>query len=134
MTLVVSSISRREQRAMKKVLIVDDSAFTRSIHNQIITSAGYQTLEAASGAEAVATFEKEKPDLVVMDLLMPDMDGMDAVRRILEINADAKIVICSVDRQRYRRKEAEEIGAVGFVNKPVDADKMIELLSDLLED
>jgi two-component system chemotaxis response regulator CheY len=134
MTLVVSSISRREQRAMKKVLIVDDSAFTRSIHNQIITSAGYQTLEAASGAEAVATFEKEKPDLVVMDLLMPDMDGMDAVRRILEIDADARIVICSVDRQRYRRKEAEEIGAVGFVSKPVDADEMIELLSDILED
>jgi two-component system chemotaxis response regulator CheY len=119
---------------MKKVLIVDDSAFTRSIHNQIITSAGYQTLEAASGAEAVATFEKEKPDLVVMDLLMPDMDGMDAVRKILQINADARIVICSVDRQRYRRKEAQEIGAVGFVSKPVDADKMIELLSDLLED
>jgi len=119
---------------MKKVLIVDDSAFTRSIHNQIITSAGYQTLEAASGAEAVATFEKEKPDLVVMDLLMPDMDGMDAVRRILEIDADARIVICSVDRQRYRRKESEEIGAVGFVSKPVDADEMIELLSDILED
>jgi two-component system chemotaxis response regulator CheY len=134
MTLVVSSISRREQRAMKKVLIVDDSAFTRSIHNQIITSAGYQTLEAASGAEAVATFEKEKPDLVVMDLLMPDMDGMDAVRKILEIDADARIVICSVDRQRYRRKEAEEIGAVGFVSKPVNAAEMIELLSDILGD
>ena len=134
MTLVVSSISRMEQNAMKKVLIVDDSAFTRSIHKQIITSAGYQTLEAASGAEAVATFEKEKPDLVVMDLLMPDMDGMDAVRKILEINADARIVICSVDRQRYRRKEAEEIGAVGFVSKPVNANEMIELLSDVLED
>lgn len=134
MTLVVSSISRREQHVMKKVLIVDDSAFTRSIHNQIITSAGYQTLEAASGAEAVATFEEEKPDLVVMDLLMPDMDGMDAIRRILKINADARIVICSVDRQRYRRKEAKEIGAVGFVSKPVNADEMIELLSDILED
>ena len=119
---------------MKKVLIVDDSAFTRSIHSQIIASAGYQTLEAACGTEALAAFEKEKPDLVVIDLLMPDMDGMDAIRKILKINAHARIVVCSVDRQRYRRKEAKEIGAVGFVNKPINADEMLELLSDILED
>jgi two-component system chemotaxis response regulator CheY len=119
---------------MKKVLIVDDSAFTRSIHSQIITSAGYQVLEASCGTEALAAFEKEKPDLVVMDLLMPDMDGMDAIRKILKIDAHARIVVCSVDRQRYRRKEAKEIGAVGFVNKPVNANEMIELLSDVFED
>ena len=117
----------------KKILIVDDSAFTRGIHKQIITSVGYQTVEASSGAEAVEVFEKERPDLVVMDLLMPDMDGMDAIKKILEIDAHARIVICSVDRQRTRREEAEEIGALEFLTKPVNAEEMSELLSNILK-
>lgn len=134
MNLVISFISGREQNTMKKVLIVDDSAFTRSIHSQIITSAGYQTLEAACGTEALAAFKKEKPDLIVMDLLMPDMDGMDAIRKILQIDAHARIVVCSVDRQKYRRKEAKEVGAVDFINKPVNADQMLELIKNVFED
>lgn len=119
---------------MKKILLVDDSAFTRGIHKQIITSGGYKTVEASDGAEAVAVFKKEKPDLIVTDLLMPDMDGMDVARKILEIDAHARIVICSVDRQRSRREEAEEIGVLGFLSKPANAEEMLELLDSISKD
>ncbi len=118
---------------MKRVLIVDDSTFTRNIHKQIITSVGYQTLEAANGAEAIETFEKEKPDLVIIDLLMPDMDGMDAVSKILEKDADAKVIVCSTDKQKYRKEQASELGVQGFLTKPVNAEKFRETVQDLFE-
>jgi len=117
---------------MKRILIVDDSAFTRGIHKQILESQGYETLEAASGDEALEKFKREKPDLVMMDLLMPDADGMDVVREILQIDPDAKTVICSTDKQKFRQEEAKEIGTMGFITKPINAEKMVETLKKIL--
>ncbi len=119
---------------MNKILIVDDSAFTRSIHKNILTEAGYATVEATSGAEAIAAYDAENPDLVLIDLLMPDMDGMDAARDILTGDPRAKIVICSTDKQKARQEEAESIGVLGFLTKPVNADKVKETLNGLLAD
>jgi len=118
---------------MKKIMIVDDSAFSRNIHKQILESAGYQVTEAASGADAVELYKKEKPDAVTMDLLMPDMDGMDAAKEILKADSNAKIIICSTDKQKFRKKEAKEIGAKGFVAKPVDPEELLDLLQEILE-
>ena len=117
---------------MKKILIVDDSAFTRDIHKQIVMSAGYQTVEADSGAQALEVFEKERPDLVIMDLLMPDMDGMEIIKKILQTDPHAKTVICSTDKQRARQAEAKEIGVLGFLTKPINAEKMMDMLNDIL--
>ncbi|MBW1734300.1 MAG: response regulator [Deltaproteobacteria bacterium] len=117
---------------MIKILIVDDSAFTRAIHRQVIQNEGYQAVEAASGAEALDLFKKEKPDLVMMDLLMPEMDGMDVTKKILEIQPKAKIVICSTDRQKTRQAEAKQVGAVGFLTKPIDKKKMADTLRNIL--
>ena len=119
---------------MKKILIVDDSAFTRDIHKQIVTSAGYQTVEADSGARALEVFEKERPDLVIMDLLMPDSDGMEIIKKILETDPHAKTVICSTDKQRARQAEAKEVGVLGFLTKPINAEKMVETLNDILKE
>jgi len=117
---------------MKKILIVDDSAFTRGIHKQILEKEGYETVEAASGAEALEKFEKENPDLVIMDLLMPDMDGMEVIKKILEKHPDARTVICSTDKQKARQKEAREIGVIEFLTKPVGAEAMNKALKKIL--
>ena len=119
---------------MKKVLIVDDSAFTRNIHKQIITGEGYETMEAASGGEAVQVFACEKPDLALVDLLMPDMDGLEAARKMLEIDPGARIVVCSTDKQKVRQEEAREAGVLEFLTKPVDPEKLAASLDRILKD
>jgi len=119
---------------MKKILIVDDSAFTRSIHSQIIEALGHQTIEAGNGAEAVKIFKEKHPDLVIMDLLMPDMDGLDAIGQILAIDPKAKTIICSTDKQKVRQDDARNLGVLAFLTKPIDSDKLSGKLSNLLED
>jgi two-component system, chemotaxis family, chemotaxis protein CheY len=115
---------------MKKVLIVDDSAFTRNIHKSIFQTAGWQTIEAANGAEALAQFTKEQPDLVLLDLLLPDIDGMEAAKAILNLEPSANIAICSTDKQKYRKQQAQEIGAREFFTKPVEAPKLLAFLRE----
>lgn len=117
---------------MKKIMIVDDSGFSRNIMKQMVESGGYQAIEAASGAEALKLFETEKPDAITMDLLMPDMDGMDVVRKIMEMDADAKIIICSTDKQKYRQDEAKETRVQEFIPKPVDSEKLLNTLKNIL--
>ena len=119
---------------MKKILIVDDSAFTRSIHKQMVTGEGYETVEAASGGEAVEVFAREKPDLALVDLLMPDMDGLEAIRKMLQIDPGARVVICSTDKQKLRQEEAREAGVLEFLAKPVDPEKLAASLDRILKD
>ena len=113
---------------MKKILIVDDSAFTRGIHKKILGDEGYDTVEAASGVEALEQFDREAPDLVIMDLLMPDMDGMEVIKKILKKDPDARIVICSTDKQKARQEEGREIGVLGFLHKPIDTAELYRLM------
>jgi two-component system, chemotaxis family, chemotaxis protein CheY len=113
---------------MIKVLVVDDSTFTREIHKDIISTSGFEVVEAASGKEALAVFDQENPDLVMVDLLMPDMDGMEVVGKILERQSNAKIIICSSDKQKHRRADAKEAGVLEFFSKPVDGDKLVEFI------
>jgi two-component system, chemotaxis family, chemotaxis protein CheY len=119
---------------MKKILIVDDSAFTRNIHKKIVENEGYRTVEASNGSEALAVFAKEKPDLTIVDLLMPDMDGMEVVKNILKTDPIAKIFICSSDKQKYRREEAKAMGVLEFITKPISDEKMVGALNKILKD
>ena len=116
---------------MKKILIVDDALFSRNIMKQMIMSGGHEALEAGNGTEAVSVFKSERPDAVTMDLLMPDMDGIDAVKKILKIDPEANIIICSTDKQKFRKEEAREAGAVGFIPKPVDPEKLLDTLKNI---
>jgi len=117
---------------MKKIMITDDSAFSRNIMRQIIESGHYQVIEAANGSEAIALFKTGKPDAVTMDLLMPDMDGIDAVKKILEADPEAKVIVCSTDKQKFRVKEAKDAGAAAFIPKPADPEKLLEILNNIL--
>jgi two-component system chemotaxis response regulator CheY len=117
---------------MKKILIVDDSAFTRNIHKQIVSSAGYDTIEAENGKTALSVFQSQHPDLTMIDLLMPDMDGIEVLKQIRVLDPMARVLVCSTDRQKYRQAEAKEAGAAGFFAKPVNAEALIEKIKQVL--
>ena len=113
---------------------MDDSAFSRGILIKVIEAAGFRTIEAANGAQAINLFENEKPDLVTLDLLMPDMDGMDVARKILEIDPAAKTVIVSTDKQKFRKQEAKAAGVSAFIPKPIDDEEFLDEIKRLLDE
>ena len=118
---------------MKKILIVDDSMFTRNIHKQIISEiSDCQIFEAGNGAEAMTAYDEYQPDVVLMDLLMPDMDGLEVAEQIIARDSKAKIIICSTDKQQYRQQQAVAVGAVGFIVKPVDPELLLVKIEDIL--
>lgn len=113
-----------------KCLIVDDAAFMRMSLRQIIQPNGYDEIfEAGNGNEAIAMYKQEKPDLVTMDVTMPEMDGLTAIKRIIAIDPQAKIVVCSAMGQKDIVLEAIQAGAKSFIVKPFEAKKVIEVIS-----
>ena len=104
-----------------KILIVDDAAFMRVVLKDILTTSGYSTIyEAGDGAAAVQSYKIHKPDLVTMDINMPGMDGLQALKSILEINPVAKIVMVTSVEQKHIVQKAIKLGAKDYVAKPFD--------------
>jgi two-component system chemotaxis response regulator CheY len=107
------------------VLIVDDVAFMRKMVRDMLAGTDFEIIgEATNGTEAVAKYAMLKPDLVLMDIMMPDMSGIDAVREIMAADPQARVVICSVLGQQDMVMEAVRAGARDFVAKPFSADKI----------
>jgi len=116
----------------KRVLIVDDAAFMRMLLKDIITKAGYEVAgEAANGVEAVEKYRELKPDVVTMDITMPEMDGITAIKKIKEIDPNAKIIVCSAMGQQAMVIEAIQAGAKDFIVKPFQHSRVIEALQKL---
>jgi CheY-like chemotaxis protein len=107
-----------------KILIVDDSKLSRSFVKQILRDEGHAFFEASDGDEALELFSKERPDLVLLDLTMPGMNGLDVLMRIKDFNSGAQIIIATADVQDMTRKEAIRLGAVGYITKPIQADEL----------
>lgn len=119
--------------ADRRVLIVDDAAFMRSMIREILTSAGgYEVVaEASNGVEAVEAYAKTRPDIVTMDVVMPEMDGIAAARRILDSDPDATIVMCSSLGQEALVIEAIASGAEDFIVKPFSSQKVLDVLGKI---
>lgn len=118
---------------MGKILIVDDAKFMRMTLTRIIEQAGYEVVgEAMTGTEAIELYRQLKPDLVFMDITMPDMDGITAVKTIVGEFPDAKIVMCSALGQQRMIVEAIEAGAKDFIKKPFDSSQIVETIEKLL--
>ena len=119
----------------KTVLIVDDVAFVRKTLTEILSDAHYQVVgEAADGEEAVNLYTKLRPDLVTMDVVMPKMSGIDAARRILKIDKDARVVIISAMGQESLVMEAINVGARDYILKPFSASDVLKTLERALID
>jgi two-component system chemotaxis response regulator CheY len=115
------------------VLVCDDAMFMRTMISDILTQAGYEIVgEAESGAQAVEKFRTLKPDLVTMDIVMPDMGGIDAVREICRLAPDAKILMCSAMGQQALVVEAIQAGAKDFVVKPFQPSRVLEAVQRML--
>lgn len=115
------------------VLVCDDAIFMRTMIADILTQAGYQVVgEAESGVEAVQRYQELKPDLVTMDIVMPEMGGIDAVREIVKLDPDARILMCSAMGQQALVVEAIQAGAKDFVVKPFQPARVLEAVQRLL--
>ncbi|SHE94430.1 two-component system, chemotaxis family, response regulator CheY [Caldanaerobius fijiensis DSM 17918] len=118
---------------MKKILVVDDAVFMRMMLKDILKKNGYESIvEAENGVVAVEKYKEEKPDLVLMDITMPEMDGIQAVRAIKAIDPNAKIVMCSAMGQQAMVIEAIQAGARDFIVKPFQHDRVIEAVKKIL--
>jgi len=114
----------------KRVLIVDDATFMRMMLKDIITKAGYEVAgEATNGREAVEKYKELKPDIVTMDITMPEMNGIDAIKEIMKIDPNAKIIVCSAMGQQAMVIEAIKAGAKDFIVKPFQPSRVVEALN-----
>ena len=116
------------------VLICDDAVFMRSLLREILEQAGYEVVgEATTGGEAVDRYKELRPDLVTLEVVMPDIGGIDAVREIVKSDPDARILMCSALGQQALMAEATEAGAREFVVKPFQPSRVLEAVQRVLE-
>ncbi len=117
----------------KRVLIVDDASIMRLMLKHLFENNGYEiAAEAENGIQAVQMYQTHKPDIVTMDITMPDMDGITAVKKILAIDPDAKIVMCSAMGQIDKVKAAVLAGAKSFLVKPLQPDRVLGTVKQVL--
>ena len=116
-----------------KILIVDDAAFMRMMIKDILSKNGFEIAgEAADGAQAVQMYQETQPDLVTMDITMPEMDGIMALKEIKKQNPQAKIIMCSAMGQQAMVIDAIQAGAKDFIVKPFQADRVLEAINKAL--
>ncbi|MDF2936748.1 MAG: chemotaxis protein CheY [Paenibacillaceae bacterium] len=116
-----------------RILIVDDAAFMRMMIRDILTKNGYEVCgEANDGAQAIERYKELHPDLITMDITMPEMDGINALKEIKKIDANAKVIMCSAMGQQAMVIDAIQAGAKDFIVKPFQADRVIEAIKKTL--
>ena len=117
----------------QKILVVDDAAFMRMMIKDILTKNGFEVVaEAENGAQAIEKYKEHHPDLVTMDITMPEMDGISALKEIKKLNSDAKVIMCSAMGQQAMVIDAIQAGAKDFIVKPFQADRVIEAIKKTL--
>ncbi len=117
----------------KNILVCDDAAFMRMMIKDILTKIGYNVAgEAENGQKAVEKYNETKPDLVLMDITMPEMDGIQALKKIKEMDAGACVIMCSAMGQQAMVIEAIQSGAKDFIVKPFQAERVLEAVKKVI--
>ncbi|MDN4073428.1 response regulator [Fictibacillus terranigra] len=117
----------------KRILVVDDAAFMRMMVKDILVKNGFEVCgEAGDGQQAVEKFKELAPDLVTLDITMPEMDGITALKEIKKVNPNAKVIMCSAMGQQAMVIDAIQAGAKDFIVKPFQADRVIEAINKTL--
>jgi two-component system chemotaxis response regulator CheY len=117
----------------KGILIVDDAAFMRMMIKEILTKNGYEVVgEAENGLKAVEKYAELKPELIIMDITMPELDGIEAVKKIRALDGNAKIIMCSAMGQQAMVIEAIQAGAKDFIVKPFQPERVLEAVNKVL--
>ena len=117
---------------MAKILVVDNAAFMRMKCARLLTSSGHEVVEASNGVEAVERYKTEKPDAVLLDITMPDMDGLQALKELRKLDPNAKVAMVTAMGQQSMVMEALKSGASDFVIKPFDADRVLAAVEKMV--
>jgi two-component system chemotaxis response regulator CheY len=126
-------LTREEIEMSNRILIVDDAAFMRMMIRDILTKNGYEVVgEAQDGAQAIEKYKELNPDLITMDITMPEMDGITALKEIRKLDTNAKVIMCSAMGQQAMVIDAIQAGAKDFIVKPFQADRVIEAIKKTL--
>jgi len=116
-----------------RIIIADDAGFMRRMLINILSQGGFEVVgEAENGAEAVELYKQLKPDAITMDITMPEMDGITALKEIIAYDSNAKVVMCSAMGQQFMVVEAIKLGAVDFVEKPFQTEQVVKALHKAL--
>ena len=120
---------------MARILIVDDSKTSRKFLRNMLEQAGHEIVaEAVDGAEGVEKFKVYRPDITTMDITMPKLGGIEAVREIIEVDPDAKIIMVTAAGQKANMIEALKKGAADFIQKPFDMDVIVNTIEKVMEE
>ena len=117
---------------MAKILIADDALFMRIMLGDILRKAGYEVCEAGNGLEMLRIYEIEKPDLVMLDITMPELDGLHALKELRERHPSAKVIMCSAMGQQAMVMDAIRSGAFDFIVKPFERSKVLDSVTKVL--
>ena len=117
----------------QKILISDDSAFMGLIIKKVLGENGYwDTIDAVSGREAIDMFEQHKPDLVLLDIIMPGIDGLGALKALMKIDKKAKVIMITAVGQEEIMKECRKVGAVGYIVKPFKERQIVNTIKKII--
>lgn len=116
-----------------KVLVVDDSSLARRTMRRLLEDMGHKVEEATDGTAALERYFLDRPDLVVLDMVMTGMYGLDVLAKMRELNPEARVIVASADIQTSTREKAREAGAAAFVNKPVNARELAAVVASVAE-
>lgn len=117
---------------MAKILIADDALFMRVTLGDILRSEGHEVCEAKNGSELLKVYEQEMPDLVMLDITMPEMDGLEALKALKKIHPKVKVIMCSAMGQKAMVMDAISNGAYDFIIKPFEKSKVLESVRRVL--
>jgi two-component system chemotaxis response regulator CheY len=110
------------------VLVIDDSAFSRRVLRQILEEAGHQVDEAKGGFEALERYSLKRPEVVLLDIIMDGMSGLEVLAKLREFDREARVLLATADTQTATRLEAEAAGAVGIIQKPFDKEQVLKAI------
>lgn len=116
---------------MATVLIVDDSSYARRVHRAILEAARHTVIEASTGTGAIESFTLERPDIVILDLSMEDIGGIDVLRTLREIDPASRVIVVSADVQKSTAQRVMAAGANRFLPKPTSADELVAAITAL---
>ena len=118
---------------MARVLVVDDAAFMRKMVSDALAKGGHEVIgQAGNGVEAIAQFRELRPDLMTLDITMPEKDGLETLRDVMELDPGAKVIMCSALGQESKVLESIKLGAKDFVVKPFQPDRVIDAVAKAL--
>jgi two-component system chemotaxis response regulator CheY len=112
----------------KKILVVDDSSLARRITRRMLEELGHEVEEAPGGAEALEIYALNRHDLIILDMLMTGMYGLEVLQKLKELNPTLPVIIATADIQRSTREDVKAAGAVGMINKPLNKEELTDML------